>query len=675
MNIPDFIYGVTSGDVCYDIETYPNAFTVWFLHRTTRRKWYFEISFRQNDLQSLCRFIEILGEQHCRTVGYNNIGFDYPVLHFIYKHSQTGITVADIYNKAMSIINSNGPASFSHMVWESQWLIEQIDLCKIHHFNIGALSTGLKILEFNMRMESVEDLPFPVGTVLTSEQIEILKQYNWHDVNATDLFLTRTESKIKLREELSKTFNKNMINLNDIALGETILVTEIEKRGVCYEYINNKKIKRQTKREQIDLSQVIFNYVKFENQSFQQVMVYLQSKIIKETKGVFKDLIATIDGFEYHFGTGGLHASIDSKTIYTDDKYQIIDIDVASYYPNLGIKNKLYPAHLGVEFCDAYSGVYDTRKKYKKGTPENEAFKLALNGAYGGSNNEYSPFFDPFYTMVITINGQLLLCMLIEQLIKTPGLKMVQANTDGVTYLCPHEYVEHTRSICKWWEKLTQLELEEGLYNRMFIRDVNNYIAEKQNGELKRIGVYAHVTAEENPGTRELPHHKNWSARMVALAAEARLVRGVDIKDFIESHNDVFDFFLRTKVPRSSILEWGGGKVSNIVRYYMSTEGKTLEKIMPPKGPEGEYKRANKLTDSYFTSIINEIGSGVWDERIHTKNKSTYSERKLGINAGWNVNLCNDLNLCEWFHGHYHPADLNYEWYIKETEKIVNPLL
>ena len=89
--------------------------------------------------------------------------------------------------------------------------------------------------------------------------------------------------------------------------------------------------------------------------------------------------------------------------------------------------------------------------------------------------------------MSITINGQLLLCMLTEQMLKVPGLRMIQANTDGITYLCPHEYLDHTRAVCRWWEQLTNLELEEALYNRMFIRDVNSYMAEKQDGKLKRL--------------------------------------------------------------------------------------------------------------------------------------------------------------------------------------------
>ena len=44
--------------------------------------------------------------------------------------------------------------------------------------------------------------------------------------------------------------------------------------------------------------------------------------------------------------------------------------------------------------------------------------------------------------MTITLNGQLLLCMLAEQMMKVPGLEMIQINTDGMTYRVPDEYVD-----------------------------------------------------------------------------------------------------------------------------------------------------------------------------------------------------------------------------------------
>lgn len=663
MNL-DFMFNVTPGDVCFDIETFPNAFTLKAKHVITGKKWTFEISSRRNDAHLLRLWMDTLRDQGCRMVGFNNIGFDYPVLHHFYNYEFC--TVEDIYAKAMSIINAPFNARFANMVWESEWIVPQVDLYKIHHFDNVSKATSLKVLEFNMGMERIEDLPFPVGTILTDEQIDVLLEYNDDDVTATEMFYHRSKNAINLRENLSRSFDRNMMNMSDVKIGETLLIMEMEKQGVdCYYYDGNKKQKKQTIRDSLALADVIFPYVSFEHLEFDRMHKWLADQTIIETKGVFNELKTTIQGVEYKLGTGGLHASIHGRVIKSDRKHQLVDVDVASYYPNLGIKNKLYPAHLGEEFCEAYLDIYETRKTHKKGTPENAAYKLALVGAYGGSNNKYSPFLDMAYTMAITINGQLLLCMLVEQMLKIPGLQMIQANTDGITYLCPREHLEHSRSVCKWWEDLTQLELEEVLYSRMFIRDVNNYIAEYEGGALKRIGAYAHVTAEEDPGTRELPYHKDWSARVVPLAAEAVLVRGEDVRTFIENHDNVMDFMLRTKVPRDSSLEWGGDKVPNIVRYYISTDGDILEKVMPPKGKAGEYKRANSIPDHIFNQVMQEIGEGVHDERIHTKNRSIYETRRTGFHTGWTVRICNNLQ------GHTF-ADINYEWYIQEVDKLIS---
>lgn len=665
--INDFLYGVKERDVVYDIETFPNIFT--FAATTPDgRRWFFERSDGVNTLNELCEFMDTLAHHGCRMVGFNNIGFDYPVLHYIYQIRF--LTAAEIYDKAMAIIFAPQNAKFAHMVWESDHIVEQLDLYKIHHFDNMAKATSLKVLEFCMRSHNVEDLPFDPGTTLSPEQCEVLRSYNWNDVDETLNFYQHSSSEITMREQLTESLGMNVMNRSDVKIGEMLIIQELEQAGIeCYTRANGKRQMRQTHRDQLALKDAILPYIKFERPEFQRILDYVKSQTITETKGVFAGLIAVVDGVEYKFGTGGLHASVESSVICSSDTHQLVDVDVASYYPNLAIKNKLYPAHLGVEFCDVYEGLYKTRRTYKKGTSENEAYKLALNGSYGNSNSKYSPLYDPLFTMTITLGGQFSLCMLIEQLVKVPGLRMIQANTDGVTYLCPHEYVEHTRNLCRWWEGVTQLELEEVLYSRMFIRDVNNYIAEGMDGRIKRIGAYASQTALENPSTRELPWHKDWSARVVPLAAEAALVRGEDIRTFIENHADVYDFMLRTKVPRSSTLEHGGVKVPNTVRYYISREGAPLFKVMPPKGELGAYKRKNGITDAYYQEILESIPDGAHDERIHTKNKSVHEIRNTAVHTGWNVEIINEMPDV------FDRSQLNFDWYVQEAEKLVKPLV
>lgn len=665
---------VNPRDYCYDEETYPNAFTCRITHVATDTRWKFEISDRVNQVDAFVTFILALRDCGARMVGYNNVGFDYIVLHYIMMNQH--VEARQIYDKAMSVIR--GGDKFGHMIWDRDQIVEQLDLYKVRHFDNMARATSLKSLEIAMRMDNIEDLPFPVGTVLTSDQIDTLLIYNDHDVTATCYFYVRTLPEIEFREVLTERYGRNFMNHNDTKIGKDYFIMELEKNGVeCYVKTAGGRQPRQTLRPSICLGDVLFDYVKFEQPEFERIRQYLSNKTITETKGVFKDLNATIDGLSYVFGVGGLHASVPSQVVYSDDDYQIVDVDVASYYPNLAIKNRLFPAHLGDVFCDIYLDVYEQRKSHAKGTPENAMLKLALNGVYGDSNNVYSPFYDPFYTMSITINGQMLLCMLVEQLIKIPGLTMVQCNTDGVTFRCPRQYMEHQRTVCKWWENVTLLELEEALYSRFIVRDVNNYIAEYEGGELKRKGAYEY----------NLQWHQDQSALVVPKAAEAALVHGKDIREFIENHDDDYDFMCRAKVPRSNNLmmrwpEYDNAEIelASIVRYYVSKDGGTLVKVAPPTGELGTWKRATKVSDTLYEQVMMEIigspepaldvdtAGTPHDTRIHTKNKSKHTIREMGICVGWRVTDCSDVK-------NFDRSTLNYDYYVAEAEKLVKPLL
>ena len=192
---------------------------------------------------------------------------------------------------------------------------------------------------------------------------------------------------------------------------------------------------------------------------------------------MFKDTTATVNGFEFVFGTGGIHGSVSSAVVESDEEYVILDLDVTSYYPNLAIANKFYPEHLGETFVTIYKNLFEQRKGYSKKSAESAMLKLALNGVYGDSGNPYSVFFDPLFTMKITLNGQLLLCLLTERLMTIPGLKLCQINTDGQTVRLRREYEPLLWETVNHWSKQTGLTIESAKYKMMAIADVNSYLA------------------------------------------------------------------------------------------------------------------------------------------------------------------------------------------------------
>ena len=49
-------------------------------------------------------------------------------------------------------------------------------------------------------------------------------------------------------------------------------------------------------------------------------------------------------------------------------------------------------------------------------------------------------------------------------------------------------------------------------------------------------------------------------------------------------------------------------------------------------------------------------------------NEGKTDDRRIGINAGWKVTPCNNISECN-------PDDIEFDWYVQEAEKLVNPLL
>jgi hypothetical protein len=605
-----------SNDYVYDVETYPNVFTLAVEHSEAPLRWAFEISDWRNDSREIVAFLQYLKDTNARMVGFNNLGFDYPVLHTLIRMGRSDAPT--LYQKAMAIIGSQdeGEGKWAHQVNPSDRFVQQIDLFKIHHFDNKARATSLKVLEFNMRSDNIEDLPFPVGTTLTQEQIEVLKHYNAHDVAQTKAFFKHTFDMLKFREELTLKYDRDFINHNDTKIGKDYFVMKLEEAGVsCYDYGSGGRTPRQTKRPSIALKDAILPWIAFEQPEFNRVLDWLKGQVITETKGVFTDLIARVSDFDFVFGLGGIHGSVESEVIESDDEHIIVDLDVTSYYPNLAIVNGFHPAHLGKTFVTIYKHLFEQRKQYPKKSAESAMLKLALNGVYGDSNNQFSVFYDPLFTMSITLNGQLLLCLLAEGLMHIPGLRLIQVNTDGLTVRVPRAnkwLVDMARAA---WQTRTGLNLEEATYKAMMVRDVNNYIGVFMDGSTKRKGAYEWNAL----------WHQNAGGLVIPKVAEKVLVEGAPIRQTVEQWPDIMDFMLRAKVPRSSYLQWGEGRVQNITRYYIAKGGKPLFKWMPPLKGKQEW-------------------------------------RKIGVESGWGVQVCNDIKDAT--------APVDFEYYVREVEKL-----
>jgi hypothetical protein len=638
----------------YDLEVYPNIFLFGAL--IDGKVYIFEISDRVNQLQELIDFLSWLRNAGYEMVGFNNLGYDYPIIHELMVNPYT-FSYEKAFQLSQQIITSQKRGFEIQRIKYSDRLIPQIDMVKVCHFDNDAKRTSLKALQFAMRSESLEDLPYKIRALNDQEKDHLIK-YNIHDLTETEKFFKLNEHAIDMRREYINdgVLFGDVLNYSDVKIGTEYLISRIG-RNKCYAGGKPK----QTFRTMVEFNKIIIPKIFFRTEKFNDVLSWFKQQVIYIAGGERPSLECELAGLQFHYGVGGVHASASNKIFHSDEEYQIIDLDVAGMYVAVGIVNRFAPEHLGESFTTAYSAIKADRARYPKGSSRNAALKLAGNGAYGNSNNPYSPLYDPQYTFTVTVNGQLQLTQFVELIDLIPDCELIQANTDGITVRIKRENEYLLKLWIKEWEKMTGLELERVDYKRMWIRDVNNYIAEKMNGELKRKGAYWYpLTLKEYDGW----WNKDFSNHASIKAAEKAMTNSWPLEMAIRLVTDPFDFMLRYKATGESRLYIGDEEQLRTVRYYVSVSGKPMKKVSPPKGEIGEYKRKNGIKDSYYAEVLKEIGKGKWDERIHTKNKSKYEIVETAVQSGWLVKECNIAAKFDW-------NDVDWKYYIEEAKKLI----
>jgi hypothetical protein len=628
----------------YDIETMKELFLVGIYLPKEDTYFEFEVSKNKDELAKFVEFTELFG--HYCWVGYNNLRFDSQVVEWILRNQEywnelSSLEIAArIAQKAEDVIHDANYDVFPEYR-ESDLTLKQIDLFKIHHFDNKNRRVSLKRLEFEMDLENIEEMPIHHSkTNLTDEEIQLTKDYCKNDVYATHQFyrvtvgdcdhpLYRGNNQIELRMDIFEEFGIPCMNYSDSKIGD-----EMIKKYYCIEKgIDYKELpKKGFFRKEIKVKHCIADYVTFVTPELKDFLKRIQGM----TMGLQDDFKETINFYDnaYTFAKGGLHTENGPKVFEADEDHLIIDWDVSSYYPAIIINNGKYPYHLGKQFLAGYKKMFEKRlelkplaKKDKKIKGIVGALKLAVNSVYGKSSDMQSWIYDRQLTMFTTITGELSLLMLIEQY-ELNGIRVISANTDGVTIKIHKDKMDKMFEINKWWCDVTQYELERADYQKIIFSTVNDYLAIKTDGDVKKKGDFL----------TDFELHKNKSARIVPIALEHYFVSGVPIVDTIRNHTNIFDFCLRQKSSKDFHYEGidrstGETKVYNkLIRYYISNKGEKLLKVK------------NDDSDSGAASVSQ-------------------------VEAGeWLATVCNHLTSD-------HPLDnINYEYYIERANKIVHKI-
>ena len=93
-------------DYGYDIECLPNFFSIIITRVADRSSWRFIITPWCNQGKELNMFLTHLRNSNGRMVGFNNLAYDYPMVHMIMSYSGM-VTNEMLYSKSQSIINAD----------------------------------------------------------------------------------------------------------------------------------------------------------------------------------------------------------------------------------------------------------------------------------------------------------------------------------------------------------------------------------------------------------------------------------------------------------------------------------------------------------------------------------------------------------------------------------------
>ncbi len=578
-----------------DYETMTNLFVGVFQCYSSKETKVFKIhSSLYNDIEPLIKFLQRnknLKEKH---ISFNGISFDSQITEFIIRNQVQLLKmepydiVDAIYAEAQETISRSNAREFSkYPEWKLS--IEQIDVFKINHWDNANRRTSLKWAQFAMDWSNLQDMPIHhAEKVNTEEEIQMITDYCINDVESTKKILHLSKPLIAVRQQIKEKYGLECYNYSNTKIGSQLLL------GLYCEATDQKKYdvkELRTFRNGIPINDILFDYIEFKTPPFQQFLKKLKDKTIYNTKSDFKYKLR-FKGYEFHYGAGGIHQCIRPGKYLAEGDIIVKDLDVASLYPSIACVNNMSPAHLGDEFFQVYKNdIVDVRLAEKKKPKANrdiaiiEGFKEAANATYGNSNSEYSWLYDPKYTMQTTINGQLLLSMLVEDLlINIPESVLLQTNTDGATLQFDKQYLNKYDEICKAWEEKTKLILEYADYSAMYIWDVNNYMSVYTDGNTKCKGRFEWEDLQNHKHTHL---HKNKSHLVVAKAIYNYFVNGIDPEEYIKSNTNIYDYCAGVKIKgdwsfyESSIKdgEHVENKLQKTIRYYISNKGSKILKI------------------------------------------------------------------------------------------------
>lgn len=603
----------------YDIEVFQNIFHCSVKNTETKDIYKFEISERKNQLRELVKFFKQVdkyitwGDYYTTNInipanvifcGYNNLHYDNPIINYIIEYEdklmQYNIPTicSSIFNLSKTITTSSEDNIDAWKHWKYQIWFDTFDILTMLYSN--KLRVGLKEIQVTMQYPNVQEFVCDWTKPLPLEDFDSMIDYNINDIESTSELLNRCKKDVDLRIAIEDEYGVRVLSKDGVNIGMKILTQKyLEKTGLTWWDIKDLRSPMSV----IPLKDVILPFIKYDSPILQRVLEDMKNQIVSpgrkgyENKFVFNNL-------RYSVGVGGIHSVNSPEIIIPRDDEMLIDIDVASLYPSMLIEYEFYPKHLGKEFLEVYKQIKDERieAKHNGDKVKNETLKLALNGLSGNLQNEHNFCYSPFAVMQIRINGQLLLLMLAEKLTQI-GCRIVQANTDGLFVLLKKDAYSKVNSICREWEQLTKLTLEEDRFKAMYQYAINDYFAITEDNKVKEKGMFI-TTVKLGKGL---------TPKIIPKAVISFFKDGISVEDTIKNCTDIRDFLMSEKTGKQWHVEYMNEEQQRTNRFYASTNGGYLWKWKYSNDSDAKSYQ-NMLTASGVT-LLNKFDDKPIEER------------------------------------------------------------
>lgn len=536
----------------FDVECYPNYFLVAFKHLNSGKCLTFEKSpDSELDIQKLNWIL-----WNFTNIGFNSNNYDLPMIFLALK----GFSTKQLKEVSDRIISDE--LRVRNIEKEFELFIPK-NLNHIDLINVAPLDASLKTYSGRLHCKKMQDLPFEPDLYLSQIQAEYVKHYCINDLDNTELLFNSLSEQIKLRCDMSEQYGMDLRSKSDAQIAEAAICSEVAK-------INGYHAKRPIIIEGQSYQYFPPEFMSFKTDKLKDVFSkILETNFIVGKSGAIEmpeflsDLKVEIGQGIYRMGIGGLHSSEESVSYKSDSEFLLVDRDVASYYPSIILNMELHPKQMGKAFLTVYRDLVERRltAKHNGNKVEADSLKICINGSFGKLGSRYSSLYSPDLLFHVTMTGQLSLLMLIEA-IELVGIQVASANTDGIVIKCPRSRYDKLNTIIKEWEEKTKFVTEETKYKAIYSRDVNNYVAVKEDGKCKLKGAYSKAGLQKNPTSE------------ICIEAMVELItNGTEIERTILNCKDVTKFLIVRNVRGGAHKD--GKYLGKVVRFYFSNSDKS----------------------------------------------------------------------------------------------------